>query len=76
MRFDPAIAYRILVEKQERLLSESSSLDWNAIYQRTLGNIDNTECQRLQHVSDTLRADAYKMFDVIDYLSERMEQES
>lgn len=76
MTFDTAGAYRILSEKQQRLYDEAGHLTWNAIYARIQGRIDINEERRILQTADKVRDQGAKMYDVLEYLRERMEEES
>lgn len=74
-KFEPEVAYRILADKQRRLYDRSASLLWERIELELRGELNYYgRLWRGQEIT-ALEDRADSMWDVLDYLRTRIEEE-
>lgn len=74
--FDPEVAYRILAEKQRRLYDEAYRHLRNQIVAQMEGHWHDAVWNWHQAMYDFASSEADKMWDVLEYLRERICEEN
>lgn len=74
-KFEPEVAYRILVEKQRRLYAKAGSLLRDQIELELRGELNYYGRQWRGREIESVWVQANKMWDVLDYLRNRIEEE-
>lgn len=73
--FDPEVAYRILAEKQRRLYDEAHRHLCNRFIAQMEGHWHDAVADWHRAMHDFASSEADKMWDVLEYLRERIHEE-